>query len=373
LLDQLAAYGDGAVTLQLVRSVLGLSDEQSVHELMTCLAAHDVGGGLDVIDRVVEQGVDARQYAQQVVDYARLVLLTRVAGDSTAVDVGERMQAELGELAARLSTHELVRSIKLFNQAQLDLRGSDQSRIALELALVEAALPEGEPVDEPVPVAPARAAPRPSTVRENAPRPVGVAPPSAPPAAPPRIPTEMKAEGAPEAVEPSEQAVSSTDPQLVAVTMEEVNASWDKVKQLVKSESAQAEALINSALSRDIESVNRLVFRLASELLASKLEKEENKRIVERALTSVLGKPCRVRGEAGTTVASVQEARSAGPAPLPRRGPGAHEGGEPLQGDGSTETASPEDHYREAASDPVIQDLISKGGKITDVQLLSEE
>ena len=184
----------------------------------------------------------------------------------------------------------------------------------------------------------------------------------------------MKAEGSAELLETPERGGISADPQLVAVSLEEVNANWDRVKQLIKAESPQAEALVNSALGREVESVNRLVLRLASELLASKLEKEENKRIVERALSSVLGKPCRVRGEVGETVTPLlEEERSANRPPLPHQTTGPHGSGELPQPNGTSAIAAPEDHYREAASDPVIQDLISRGGKITDVQLLSEE
>ena len=46
---------------------------------------------------------------------------------------------------------------------------------------------------------------------------------------------------------------------------------------------------------------------------------------------------------------------------------------EPTAPAGTAAEDEPEDHYREAASDPVIRDLISRGGKITDVQLLTEE
>ena len=147
LLDQLTAYGDDEITVERLRAVLGYSDSETVHQLVTHLCAHEIGPGLGIIQRAVGQGVEMRQFAQQVVDYCRAVLLVRVGGDlsadSVALDVDERTRARLQDLAHQFSVRDLLRAIKLFNQAQLELRSSDQSQLALELAFVEAAVARG--------------------------------------------------------------------------------------------------------------------------------------------------------------------------------------------------------------------------------------
>jgi DNA polymerase-3 subunit gamma/tau len=142
LLDQLTAYGDERITLERLRSVLGLSDIELIYQLASCMVAHEVGRGLDVINQAVEQGADVRQFSQQVIEYLRAGLLVHVGGSTAAAEMDARTRTELDALVGQCSSHELLRAIQLFNRARLDLRGSEQGQLALELAFVEAALGE---------------------------------------------------------------------------------------------------------------------------------------------------------------------------------------------------------------------------------------
>jgi hypothetical protein len=171
------------------------------------------------------------------------------------------------------------------------------------------------------------------------------------------------------------------------VTLEEVNLNWAKIRHAIRTENRQVEALVNSSMVQGIEAGNRLVLEFASDFLSSKLEKEENKCIVEQALASILGKPCRVRatvrGAAPTAPASLSSVGA--PPSLAAAGPppSASAGAEPAapapavpqseKTAGDAEPAAQVDPYEDAASDPVIQDLVSLGGRVTDVQVLPEE
>jgi DNA polymerase-3 subunit gamma/tau len=365
LLDQLTAYGDELVTVDRVRAVLGLSDGQVILDLLDCLAAHDVGRGLDVIHEVVEHGADMRQFAQQVVEYLRSTLLLRLGGREAAIEMDVQTKDSLAALAKRLTTRDLVQSVKLFNQAQLDMRGSDQNQLALELAFVEAALVEQNPVSafavaEPVepPIRP------PKRVSQSIVTPSRAAAPAAPSRSRPRAaPSEEK--GVPGDVTAEQE--STTGLSTEAVSLEEVELNWGKVRQAIRTLSRQVEALVNSSTVQGIEDRNRLVLEFASDFLSSKLGKEENRRIVEQALGSVLGKPCRVRGTVRGTTPRRSQGASAAAAMVEEVIP-------------SDESEPPDlsefleaDPYQDPASDPVIQDLVDRGGRVTDVQVLPEE
>jgi DNA polymerase-3 subunit gamma/tau len=366
LLDQLTAYGDQVITVERLRSVLGLSDIELVHQLATHLAAHDIGRGLSVINRAVEQGADMRQFAQQVVDYERSALLVRVGGDIDSQEADAQTRARLEVLARQCSTHDLLRAIKLFNQAQLDLRSSDQSQLALELAFVEAAMVE-EPqavtagIGPTVPAAPAvESASAPATVAM--PRSVSSRPPARAPrtTAHPPAPSRSQEQADAQPEEPSEPS----RPRGERVTLQEIDEQWSEIRHAIRAENHQAEALFNSAAEHWVEDANRLVLCFASEFLSSKIEEEGNRRLVEKALRSVLGKSCRVRGTVGESAADRTMAESASFGPV--------EGDPALSPAESTEQAEP-DLLEEASRDPVVQDLVNKGGQVTDVQVLSQD
>jgi DNA polymerase-3 subunit gamma/tau len=378
LLDQLTAYGDQVITIERIRSVLGLGDAQMVHDLVAHLAARDIGRGLDVINQAVQGGVDARQFAQQVLDYLRSLLLMRVGSlgngglGSAALDLDAQTRAGMRPLAEQLSTRDLVRAIKLLNQAQLDLRGSDQNQLALELAFVEAALAEEEQAAvtrlPPVPAKAATSQPKTSTGAPAAARGSVRSRPLSPPRPAPEPDQGVLRTGSVSQAERPEP-FESVQPgaAAVAVTMEEVDAHWTEIRHAIRSQSRQAEALVNSAFIRGIQDQVRIVFEFPSKLLAEKLEKVETKRLVEEAIHSVLGKPCRVQGVVAGQSPSPGVGQERNPIVSPP------EAVEPAMGDTQSEPAKSEPEQarnfeREVLSDPLVQELQDLGGKVTKVE-----
>jgi DNA polymerase-3 subunit gamma/tau len=368
LLDQLTAYGDEVITVERLRSVLGYSDSESVHQLVTHLCEHEIGAGLGIIQRAVEQGVEMRQFAQQVVDYVRSILLVRVGGDLSAdvfaMDLDERTRARIQELAAQFPVRDLMRAIRLFNQAQLDLRGSDQTQLALELAFVEASLVEEDHAN-------AGAKPEPSTPGVQRPAPAESGPRTSRTAALPPAPSRSQA---PPAVQ-AQARPGETRQQGEPVTLQEIDDRWSDIRHAIRAESRQAEALFNSAVEHWVEGGNRLVLAFASDFLSSKLEADSNRRLVEGVLRAVLGKLCRVRGAVGESAPLQVPEGQVGHATLE---PGS------VATDSATTgvdaTAAPElgpqeepDLLEDVTNDPVVQDLISRGGQVTGVQVLSED
>jgi DNA polymerase-3 subunit gamma/tau len=385
LLDQITAYGDEMISVERVRAVLGLSDEAVIYELLNHLAAHDVGRGLDVIGQVVEHGAGLRQFAQQVIESLRAALLLRIGGASALPDVDAQAREHLGTLAERLSVHDLVRSIKLFNQAQLDLRSSDQSQLALELALVEAALSEPS---EPDGVSEAHAVQAARPVKKGpapSPPPVPVQPAgrsSVPPPAPPRsvaVPNraQVSEDGAQERPPGGEMPVST-------LSMEELDASWDSIMRSLRAKSVGIESFVGSARTRTVEDGNCIVLGFPGtrndpgfNFSAKKLGEADNKRIVEEVASEVLGKLCRLRCVVGGD-AVADKARSSRPRPeerassVQRNVPSVEPAAAAPESDGPAPGAIDTVTHWEAASDPVVQDLVQKGGEVADVRLLSD-
>ena len=430
LLDQLTAYGDQEISVERIRSVLGLGDMQMVHDLVAHLAAHEIGRGLGVIYQAVESGVDIRQFTQQVLEYLRSLLLIRVGGGggqglydglgSPALELDAQTMADMASLAGQLSTGDLVRAIKLLNQAQLDLRGSDQSQLALELAFVEAALgeelaageperagahvrggaalppalkPEARSVPSPAAVLTADASDVPDASMRDArrtlpPAPVHLAPAPAEAAsrageavqaeAPgPSRPDRPEAAAAPLA---SEAGIRAEGIRAEGIRMEEIALNWTEIRHAIKSESWQAEALVNSAFIRRIEDGVRVVFEFPSKLLAGKLEKVETKRVVERAIQATLGKPCRVQGVVtGQSSSSEGMRESTFPAQEASteilRFPFDTLRASAQEGEGSAGREEPVSGHvpnvqHQVLTDPIVQELQSLGGKVTRVEKL---
>ena len=132
LLDQLASTG-AEVSLELTRQVLGTAASLSVFELMDALLKDDTGGCIQIINRALDAGSDPRQYARQVVDSLRAVLLVKLSSADQIEATKEELD-KLNELAKRFSPQKLLAAIRAFDHAAQHASIGWQPGLQLELA-----------------------------------------------------------------------------------------------------------------------------------------------------------------------------------------------------------------------------------------------
>lgn len=143
LLDQLTAYGSETITLELVQDVLGMVASQSVTELVEALIDQNLAGGLDIINRVTADGTDPRQFARELVEYLRSLMLVKLGDGAGLLNLPAETLTAMKAQAARTEGSILVRATTLFNNAAVDIKSGLLTipQLPLELAFVEAATP----------------------------------------------------------------------------------------------------------------------------------------------------------------------------------------------------------------------------------------
>jgi len=328
LLEQLTTYFGSRVELQDIKSTLGITGDWRVKELAKHIIDNDIAAGITTIGSINNDGLDLKQFNQELVEYLRGLLLIKT-GASGAIDLTADDLAELKDLAAVTSMSRILKAVKRFGQ--LELGFDSYSTLPLELALVDCALPAE---DEKVSAAtqpqkeirqPAHNPPTPSPKPAAPPSPpVQPEPPAAKvePAVEPQasIKPELSTEAEPNAVpEPTiepESAIEpepSTEPEATIepppVTQPEVAAlPSSKVEQLIQSwrqiireappelKKTPAMAILRSADVRPVDIENDTVILCSKfDFYREQIEKPENQRIAVQILSSYLGHPCQVR------------------------------------------------------------------------------
>jgi DNA polymerase-3 subunit gamma/tau len=135
LLDQLASTGE-AISLAVAQSVLGAATSEHVVNLVQAMAHKKVSEGLMSIHQALDSGTDPRQYARQVVDYLRSMMLIKL-GNADQVEVTPETKKQLYDQAESFALPVMVNAINLFNRAAYTSQISWQPALQLELALTE--------------------------------------------------------------------------------------------------------------------------------------------------------------------------------------------------------------------------------------------
>jgi len=302
LLDQLASTNQ-KVTLKLAESVLGTAASQHVIKLVTCIHEKNLAAGLDEIQQTLDSGTDSHQFARQMVDYLRNLMLVKV-GNGALVDTTEETRQQMSRQVEHFSTNELLYAIRQFSQAAGDNRSNSwQPGLALELALVRSIDPE-ESIQTSKPV------------NEKTQTPVKVkadTPAAREPEKPESVSTLKPTTISTEPIKPTSQAASPEAEKSSGFA--NIQQNWRKVQEAVRKMSPGTQALLNSCHLQGIQD-GVLVLSFASDLLKTKMESNSHLDYTRKAIQQITGSEVQVRcmvlanRPVSTTISDVDESES---------------------------------------------------------------
>jgi DNA polymerase-3 subunit gamma/tau len=266
LLDQLSAMGT-SIGLEAAQAVLGTATSQAVIDLTDAVLSQDAASGMDILHASLDAGSDPRQFARQVVEYLRGVMLVRV-GNAEMVDATAETRQHMARQAQGFAApEELLRVIRAFNAAATEGRGNWQPSLPLELAILEALSgSQGAPQAGPAPLAGSGDLPK----QTKAP------PPSVKPATgtPPGTPPETGKTTAPSA---------------------EIRKQWGQIVQLVREHSPNTTGLLNPKTCQYTWENGVLRLYFSSPLLKDKMESEKHLAALRHAAGQVFGEEVEVQ------------------------------------------------------------------------------
>ncbi len=270
LLEQLAVYYGNKIGLEQVRQLLGISGDPRIKELAKHIIDRDITAGLRTINSVANDGIDLRQFARELVDYLRQLLLVKSGADE-AVDATTDDLTEMRMLTLRTSLEYLASAVKHFSE--IDIRLDNYSPLPLELALLDCGLSSAAPT---APGVAAKVAEEKQPVLASA-----------------RRATEAEAEPAPPQTphsSPSLEIKPSSE-------LDFIRSRWKEFIQALRGEgsSGNLDAFLRSACEPIAVENDTLVLGFYYELHKAKIDDPKYKHLVEKKLQEVFGQPYRVR------------------------------------------------------------------------------
>ncbi len=141
LLDQIAAFADGAVTEENVVEALGLVDKQLLFDFTNSIADKDKLTTLKIIKTIFENGVDSKDFVAELMEHLRVLLV--LATDQSASELLNISSDDLKDYLKQTdfySVGDIIRLMKIGADMNNDLKfpGLDE-RLILEMNAVKMA------------------------------------------------------------------------------------------------------------------------------------------------------------------------------------------------------------------------------------------
>jgi DNA polymerase-3 subunit gamma/tau len=313
VLDQCLSFGEGAVTAQRVREVLGLVGDELYAEVLELVADRRPEGVFPLVDRLVNAGADLAEFMGGAGEALRALLMLQLG--TAPEGLTEALRGTLERQRDRLEAGDLLRMLRLLADSETAIRRSANPRLIVETLLLRWTMLDrivdlaevlgggGSAAPATAPVAPSTTArpPRPSSggallSDSRAQRPPSAAAQpvaEASPASTPRVESVAPAAGS------------------IPATLEGIQASWAEIVADVRARSR----FLGEALSHTAPAALELpwltvVLAEPNPLFAERLQAQSQP--VEEVLARAIGQPARLR------VTEAGQAEGA-PAPKPRK------------------------------------------------------
>jgi DNA polymerase-3 subunit gamma/tau len=188
ILDMVATFSDGKVTLKDVDELLGVSEWEETTKLFDAFAASDGAAGVRLVGALVDEGRDLRLFVRRALDHMRALVLVSSTGKAPET-ASEGVAAKLKEQAPKFSLERLARIAKRLLETEQQLKTSEGTPLPLELAILDLVTAAGAPAGatpggRPTASTPTR--PATTTPAREAPTPIRTVPRSESVSVPPR-------------------------------------------------------------------------------------------------------------------------------------------------------------------------------------------
>lgn len=311
MLEQAAAFADGAITTQTIDLAFGATGRKYASTLLDRLIAKDASGVLQTVDEASDAGTDMQVLLRSLIGEFRNLLVGRIDPQLLARDLAPEDAQRAAQCGKQLTQTQIVRALRLLSEALSTARSSGNPRLELETALLRYTL---STEDLSLDSINARL-----SVLEEGKIPAVLATPvvsAAPPASHAEPPTRHAepVEARPSTVEAKPKPTPK--PEAGPITIEKVKAAWSSVRTKVESERASMRGPLSRAQLAAVEG-NALILQLPDAIMAGVLK--DHLALLEEAISDVLnaplrvalkveGGPARAKGGAARTAASVQAA-----------------------------------------------------------------
>lgn len=138
ILDQGISMGNGKVEYESLLNMLGLVTNENLLKITTSIIEKDIESSLGIIDDVVLTGKDIYYFIKDMINHMRNLLMAKVTESPEEImDMSEENIKDIKEQCQKIRVEEIMRNIRILQDAEEQSKWTKQSRVYLELAIIK--------------------------------------------------------------------------------------------------------------------------------------------------------------------------------------------------------------------------------------------
>ena len=138
ILDQAIAMGEKQINYEDLVSILGLVTNEYLFDITYAIVDRSIEKAMVIIDKLVYSGKDMQLFIKDLIAHFRNLLMVKVTNNPEEVlDMSLENISMIKEQGHKIRVEEIMRAIRILQDAEVNSKASKQSRLYLELAIVK--------------------------------------------------------------------------------------------------------------------------------------------------------------------------------------------------------------------------------------------
>ena len=138
ILDQAIAMGEKQINYEDLVSILGLVTNEYLFDITYAIIDRSIEKCMVIIDKLVYSGKDMQLFIKDLIAHFRNLLMVKVTNNPEEVlDMSLENISMIKEQGHKIRVEEIMRAIRILQDAEMNSKASKQSRLYLELAIIK--------------------------------------------------------------------------------------------------------------------------------------------------------------------------------------------------------------------------------------------
>lgn len=137
IFDQIRSFSGNEIAAADVLKVLNVVDQEMFFRVTDLIKAHDLKGGIELVDEIVRNGYDLREFLGGLSEHLRNLLVVLTTDSPQLIETSEPYKKRYQEESKNFKQNDVLRLIKLVNDLEQSIRWAPQPRFKLEAGLLQ--------------------------------------------------------------------------------------------------------------------------------------------------------------------------------------------------------------------------------------------
>jgi DNA polymerase-3 subunit gamma/tau len=137
IFDQVISLCGTTVTHEQILHALNIVDQEVFFKVTGLIKAMDAKGGLDLVDELMKQGHDLREFLSGLAEHFRNILIAKTTGSTALIEASDVYRKRYAEEAEKFSIPDILRLQRMVHGTEAAMRYNSQPRFKLEADMVQ--------------------------------------------------------------------------------------------------------------------------------------------------------------------------------------------------------------------------------------------